>query len=124
MAEPGIPPVIGILGGSGLYDIDGLSDIAWTPVETPFGPPSDELLCGSLEGRKVVFLPRHGRGHRKSPSDLNFRANIYALKSLGVTDILSLSACGSFKEELTPGILPIIPTRTKTKPVYMGKLVV
>ncbi len=108
MIEPGTPPVIGILGGSGLYDIDGLSDITWAPVETPFGSPSDELLCGSLDGQRIVFLPRHGRGHRVPPSDLNFRANIYALKSLGVTEILSLSACGSFKEELAPGTFVLV----------------
>ncbi|MCH2486423.1 MAG: S-methyl-5'-thioadenosine phosphorylase, partial [Erythrobacter sp.] len=83
--------VIGIIGGSGLYDIEGLTETAWTAVSTPFGPPSDELLTGMLDGQKVVFLPRHGRGHKLSPSDLNFRANIFALKSLGVTEVLSLS---------------------------------
>ena len=108
MTEPGTPPVIGIIGGSGLYDIDGLSDAAWTAVDTPFGPPSDELLHGTLDGQKVVFLPRHGRGHRLSPSDLNFRANIFALKTLDVTEILSLSACGSFKEELAPGTFVLV----------------
>ncbi|NKB45072.1 MAG: S-methyl-5'-thioadenosine phosphorylase [Alphaproteobacteria bacterium] len=108
MAQAGTPPIIGIIGGSGLYDIDGLTDTAWIKVETPYGPPSDELLTGSLEGQGVVFLPRHGRGHKLSPSDLNYRANIYALKSLGVTEILSLSACGSFKEELPPGTFVLV----------------
>lgn len=108
MTQPGTPPVIGIIGGSGLYELDGLSGIEWTAVSTPFGAPSDELLCGVLDGQKVAFLPRHGRGHKISPSDLNFRANIYALKALGVTEILSLSACGSFKEELPPGTFVLV----------------
>ena len=108
MVQAGTPPVIGIIGGSGLYDIDGLSDTAWTSVKTPFGPPSDDLLTGAYQGQNVVFLPRHGRGHKLSPSDLNYRANIYALKSLGVTEVLSLSACGSFKEELAPGTFVLV----------------
>ena len=108
MAHPGTSPIIGILGGSGLYDIDGLTETAWTSVDTPFGAPSDELLTGMLEGQKVVFLPRHGRGHKLSPTDINFRANIYALKSVGVTEILSLSACGSFKENLAPGTFVLV----------------
>ena len=96
-------PVVGIIGGSGIYDIDGLEDTRWVTVDTPFGPPSDQLLTGALAGQRVVFLPRHGRGHRLSPSELPFRANIYALKALGVTEVLSLSACGSLREELPPG---------------------
>ncbi len=108
MVKPGVPPVIGLVGGSGLYDISGLSDTEWVEVETPFGPPSDALLRGTLNGQPVVFLPRHGRGHRLAPSDLNFRANIYALKSLGVTEVLSLSACGSFKEDLPPGTFVLV----------------
>ncbi len=108
MAHSGTPPIIGILGGSGLYDIDGLIDTTWTSVDTPFGAPSDQLLTGMLDGQKVVFLPRHGRGHKLSPSDINFRANIYALKSVGVTEILSLSACGSFKEDLSPGTFVLV----------------
>jgi 5'-methylthioadenosine phosphorylase len=96
-------PVIGIIGGSGLYQIDGLRDVEWRRVESPFGSPSDELCFGTLDGTRVVFLPRHGRGHRISPSEINFRANIDALKRTGVTDILSLSAVGSLKEELAPG---------------------
>jgi 5'-methylthioadenosine phosphorylase len=101
-------PVIGVIGGSGLYNIEGLTDTRWVKVETPWGDPSDELLTGSYEGLKVVFLPRHGRGHKLSPSSLNYRANIDALKRLGVTDILSMSAVGSLKEELPPGHFVIV----------------
>jgi 5'-methylthioadenosine phosphorylase len=97
-----------VIGGSGIYDIDGLEERRWVAVETPFGPPSDELLTGVLGGVRVVFLPRHGRGHKLSPSELPFRANLFALKALGVTEVLSLSACGSLREELPPGtfVLP------------------
>ena len=101
-------PVIGIIGGSGLYDIPGLERKSWRRVETPWGDPSDELLEGWLGGVRCVFLPRHGRGHRLGPSDLNYRANIDALKRVGVTDILSLSAVGSLKEELPPGHFVIV----------------
>jgi 5'-methylthioadenosine phosphorylase len=101
-------PVIGVIGGSGLYNIEGLTDTKWVKVETPWGDPSDELLTGSYEGIKVVFLPRHGRGHKLSPSSLNYRANIDALKQLGVTDVLSMSAVGSLKEELPPGHFVIV----------------
>ena len=104
---PGTPPVIGVIGGSGVYEIDGLANTRWERVDTPFGEASDELLFGELDGQKLVFLPRHGRGHRIPPSELNFRANIDALKRAGVTEILSLSACGSFKEELPPGTFVI-----------------
>ena len=103
-----ITPVIGIIGGSGLYDIEGLTDTRWERVETPWGAPSDELLIGEFEGVKAVFLPRHGRGHKISPSGLNYRANIDALKRVGVTDILSLSAVGSLKAELPPGHFVIV----------------
>lgn len=103
-----IEPVIGIIGGSGLYDIDGLEDKAWRQVDTPWGPPSDALLEGRLGGVKCVFLPRHGRGHRTSPTHLNYRANIDALKRAGCTDVLSLSAVGSLKEELPPGHFVIV----------------
>ncbi|WP_164015716.1 S-methyl-5'-thioadenosine phosphorylase [Pyxidicoccus trucidator] len=96
-------PVIGILGGSGLYQIEGLKDVTWKKVASPFGEPSDELCFGTLEGHRVVFLPRHGRGHRVAPSDINYRANIDALKRSGVTDLLSLSAVGSLREDLPPG---------------------
>ncbi|MDG2243741.1 MAG: S-methyl-5'-thioadenosine phosphorylase [Rhodospirillaceae bacterium] len=108
MSQAGTPPVIGIIGGSGIYDIDGLKNTNWVDVRTPYGPPSDQLLTGTYADQNVVFLPRHGRGHKLSPSDLNYRANIYALKSLGVTEILSLSACGSFKEELPPGTFVLV----------------
>ena len=103
-----ITPVIGIIGGSGLYDIAGLTETRWQKVETPWGEPSDAFLCGVFAGTKVVFLPRHGRGHRLSPSGLNYRANIDAMKRLGVTDIISLSAVGSLKEELPPGHFVIV----------------
>ena len=102
------PPVIGVIGGSGIYDLDGLGAKQWRKVQTPFGDPSDELLHGELNGQKMVFLPRHGRGHKRSPSDLNYRANICALKMAGVTEILSLSACGALKEELAPGTFVIV----------------
>src|SRR5437773_2378991 len=101
-------PTLGILGGSGVYDIDGLTDARWTKVESPFGEPSDELLFGSLDGHRLVFLPRHGRGHRLSPSDINYRANIDALKRAGVTDVISISACGSLKPELPPGHFVVV----------------
>jgi 5'-methylthioadenosine phosphorylase len=103
-----ITPVIGIIGGSGLYDIAGLESKAWRRVHTPWGEPSDELLFGTLDGVQCVFLPRHGRGHRVSPTHLNYRANIDALKRSGVTDVLSLSAVGSLKEELPPGDFVIV----------------
>jgi 5'-methylthioadenosine phosphorylase len=93
---------IGIIGGSGLYNMDGLTDVTEVSVETPFGSPSEVFALGTLEGRKVAFLARHGKGHRILPSELNFKANIYALKSLGVTSILSVSAVGSLKEEHKP----------------------
>ena len=104
---PGTPPVIGVIGGSGVYEIDGLLNSRWERVDTPFGEASDELLFGELDGQNLVFLPRHGRGHRIPPSELNFRANIDAMKRAGVTEILSVSACGSFKEELPPGTFVI-----------------
>ena len=104
---PGTPPVIGVIGGSGVYDIDGLENTRWEAVASPFGEPSDELLFGTLEDQPMVFLPRHGRGHRIPPSELNYRANIDCLKRAGVTEIISLSACGSFKEELAPGTFVI-----------------
>jgi 5'-methylthioadenosine phosphorylase len=107
MAET-ITPVIGIIGGSGLYNIEGLTNTRWQKVETPWGAPSDELLTGEFDEAKVVFLPRHGRGHKVAPSDLNYRANIAALKQVGVTDILSLSAVGSLKAELPPGHFVIV----------------
>jgi 5'-methylthioadenosine phosphorylase len=101
-------PVIGIVGGSGVYDIDGLESKQWRRVETPFGEPSDELLFGTLDGQPLVFLPRHGRGHKIPPSELNFRANIDALKRAGVTEIVSVSAVGSLAEDLPPGTFVIV----------------
>jgi 5'-methylthioadenosine phosphorylase len=104
-----IQPVIGVIGGSGLYAIEGLLQGAeWRRVETPWGEPSDALLCGTLDGVPCAFLPRHGRGHPLSPSGINYRANIEALKRLGVTDVLSLSAVGSLREELPPGQFVIV----------------
>ncbi len=99
---------IGIIGGSGVYDIEGLANTRWEKVESSFGEPSDELLFGELNGLELVFLPRHGRGHRIPPSEINFRANIDALKRVGVTDILSVSAVGSLREDLTPGTFVIV----------------
>jgi 5'-methylthioadenosine phosphorylase len=94
---------LGIIGGSGLYSIEGLEDSQWIKVDTPWGSPSDEILRAKLNGKEVFFLPRHARGHKINPSNINFRANIDALKQLGVTDILSMSAVGSLKEDLEPG---------------------
>jgi len=95
--------VIGIIGGSGVYQIDALEDATWTSVDSPFGTPSDEILIGHLDGVKMAFLPRHGRGHVHTPSTVPYRANIDALKRVGVTDVISVSACGSFREEMAPG---------------------
>jgi len=100
--------ILGILGGSGVYDIDGLTNTRWEKVESSFGEPSDELLFGELNGQEMVFLPRHGRGHRIPPSEINFRANIDALKRAGVTDVISVSAVGSLKEELKPGMFVVV----------------
>jgi 5'-methylthioadenosine phosphorylase len=100
--------VIGIIGGSGIYDLPGLTGLRQELVETPWGAPSDALRFGSLGGREIVFLPRHGRGHSLSPSGINYRANIAALKRAGVTDLVSLSACGSYKAELSPGLFVLV----------------
>lgn len=99
---------IGVIGGSGVYDIDGLVNTHWEKVATPFGEPSDELLFGELGGQRLVFLPRHGRGHKIPPSEINFRANIDALKRAGVTDVISVSAVGSLRELLAPGTFVIV----------------
>lgn len=98
---------IGIIGGSGLYEMEGLSGVRTTKVETPFGDPSDEIVLGELGGVGLAFLPRHGRGHRILPSEINFRANIHALKKLGVERIISVSAVGSMKEKIEPGHIVI-----------------
>src|ERR1035437_9752553 len=100
--------VIGVIGGSGVYDIEGLENKRWTRVLSPFGEASDELLFGELRGQRMVFLPRHGRGHRIPPTEINFRANIDALKRSGVTDLISVSAVGSLRENLRPGIFVIV----------------
>jgi 5'-methylthioadenosine phosphorylase len=99
---------IAIIGGSGIYDIDGLVDAKWTDVETPWGAPSDQVLTGTLNGVDMVFLPRHGRGHVYSPTTVPYRANIDALKRLGVTDVISVSACGSFRDEMAPGDFVVV----------------
>lgn len=95
--------VLGILGGSGLYDLPGLQNQRRAPMETPWGEPSSDLFYGDIDGLPIVFLPRHGQGHRVPPSGINYRANIDALKRAGVTDLISVSACGSFRENLPPG---------------------
>ncbi len=110
---------IGIIGGSGLYAIDGLEDQEWRTVESPWGPPSDEILFGRIGDVQLRFLPRHGRGHRIAPSDLNARANVDALKRSGCTDILSISSIGSLREELAPGRFVVVDQfidRTKGRP--------
>ena len=103
-----IQPVIGLIGGSGLYDIEGLEDRAWRRLDSPWGEPSDELLFGRLAGVSCVFLPRHGRGHRVPPSELNYRANIDVLKRAGCTEVVSLSAVGSLNGDLPPGHFVIV----------------
>ena len=100
--------VLGVIGGSGLYEIEGLTNAYWTKVETPWGEPSDELLIGELDGLKLVFLPRHGRGHPLPPTAVNARANIDALKQSGCTDVISLSAVGSLREGLSPGTFVVV----------------
>lgn len=115
-----IQPVrIGVIGGSGLYQMEGLTNVEERHISTPFGDPSDAIIVGLLEGERVAFLPRHGRGHRIAPSEVNSRANIYALKTLGVEQIISVSACGSLREHLRPGEI-VIPDQlfdfTKRRP--------
>lgn len=100
--------ILGVIGGSGLYDIDGLHNKRWVSITSPFGEASDDLLFGELDGMELVFLPRHGRGHLIPPSEINYRANIDVLKRAGVTDIISVSAVGSLKEELSPGMFVIV----------------
>ncbi len=101
-------PVIGVIGGSGVYELDDLEDTKWVDISSPFGSPSDAVLMGRLGDVQMVFLPRHGRGHKISPSEINYRANIDVLKRAGVTEILSVSACGSFEEKLAPGTFVIV----------------
>ena len=100
--------MLGIIGGSGVYEIDGLQDAQWQSVDSPWGAPSDDILTGTLDGVAMAFLPRHGRGHVHSPTTVPYRANIDALKRLGVTDVISVSACGSFREEMAPGHFVIV----------------
>ena len=100
--------MLAVIGGSGVYDIEGLKNARWIKAESSFGRPSDEFLMGELGGESVVFLPRHGRGHRLPPTQINYRANIDALKRLGVTDIVSVSAVGSLREHLSPGMFVIV----------------
>jgi 5'-methylthioadenosine phosphorylase len=100
--RPAPDPALGVLGGSGLYEMEGLEDIRWVRVRTPFGEPSDAYCTGRFAGRRVIFLPRHGRGHRLTPSELNYRANIYGMKMLGARALVSISAVGSMKEEIHP----------------------
>jgi 5'-methylthioadenosine phosphorylase len=116
---------IGIIGGSGLYEIEGFTTQEWAPVETPFGAPSDEFLTGQLSGRDVVFLPRHGRGHRLMPSELNHRANIWAMKHLGVSWIISASAVGSLQPHYAPCHIVLIDqfidnTKQSTTHTFFG----
>jgi len=116
---------IGIIGGSGLYAMEGFADVREVAVETPFGSPSDTLMVGTLEGRRVSFLPRHGRGHRLLPSELNFQANIFAMKLLGVERILSVSAVGSLKEAYAPlhMLIPdqLVDRTTQRKSTFFGR---
>lgn len=100
--------ILGVIGGSGVYDLPGMEDVREERVTSPWGEPADALRIGRIGSTQVVFLPRHGRGHRLSPSDINYRANIDAMKRAGVTDIISLSACGSFREELHPGLFVLV----------------
>jgi 5'-methylthioadenosine phosphorylase len=100
--------MLGVIGGSGVYNIEGLENTRWVKAASSFGAPSDEVLVGELAGQSIAFLPRHGRGHRIPPSEINFRANIDALKRLGVTDIISVSAVGSLREHLAPGTFVIV----------------
>ena len=122
-------PVIGVIGGSGLYEIEGLTEVKEIVVETPFGAPSDAYITGTLGGAKMVFLPRHGRGHRYLPSEVNYRANIYGMKTLGVEQIISVSAVGSMKEKIVPGHI-VIPdqffdrTQGKRASTFFGNGVV
>jgi 5'-methylthioadenosine phosphorylase len=110
--------VVGVIGGSGLYEIEGLSDIKEVEIETPFGSPSDKFITGKLGDVDMVFLPRHGRGHRITPSEINYRANIYGMKKLGVGRIISVSAVGSMRVEIEPGHIVVVDQfidRTKAR---------
>jgi 5'-methylthioadenosine phosphorylase len=125
---PQIKAKIGVIGGTGLYDIEGLTGVREVNVDTPFGPPSDSIVVGRLGGVGIAFLPRHGKGHRISPTEVPSRANIYALKSLGVEHIIAINSCGSFKEDIRPGHL-LIPdqiidrTRRRVNTFFGGGIV-
>ena len=121
-------PAIGVLAGSGFYELPGVTGLETIELDTPFGPPSDRLTIGRLAGRRIVFLPRHGRGHRLLPSELNARANVYALKQLGATHVVSISAVGSLREAIAPGDV-VVPRqlidRTVARPsTFFGQGVV
>ena len=119
MTNPQSELTIGVIGGSGLYEMEGLSEVREIALATPYGPPSDAYITGKLGGIRLVFLPRHGRGHRISPSEINFRANIWGLKKLGVSRILSVSAVGSLREDIVPGHFVVIDQfidRTRHRP--------
>src|ERR1700723_879081 len=103
--------VLGVIGGSGIYDVAGLENPRWENISTPWGEPSDAMLMGRLNGVDMLFLPRHGRGHVHSPTSINYRANIDALKRAGATDIISVSACGSLRANLPPGMLGVAGPR-------------
>lgn len=105
---PGTKAILGVIGGSGIYDLPGLENLREHVVSSPWGEPSDTLRTGQIAGRDIVFLPRHGRGHRIGPSQINYRANIDAMKRMGVTDLVSLSACGSYRSELYPGLFVLV----------------
>jgi 5'-methylthioadenosine phosphorylase len=100
--------VLGIIGGSGFYTLPGLANAQWRTIESPWGAPSDQVLFADIDGLPIRFLPRHGRGHKISPSEINYRANVDCLKRAGVTDLVSISACGSFKEHLAPGVFVLV----------------
>ncbi len=124
MADAGQEPVLGVLGGSGIYALEGLEGARWEKVESPFGTPSDELLIGDYAGLRLVFLPRHGRGHTIPPSEIDYRANLDALKRAGVTDLLSVGACGSLREELAPGTTVLVDQfvdRTRRRSSFFGR---
>jgi 5'-methylthioadenosine phosphorylase len=124
MGDPGQEPVLGVLGGSGVYALDGLEGARWEKVESSFGTPSDELLIGEYAGLRLVFLPRHGRGHTLPPSEIDYRANLDALKRAGVTDLLSVSACGSLREDLAPGTTVLVDQfvdRTRRPASFFGR---
>ena len=121
-------PVVGVIGGTGVYEIDGLQNAQWVNIRSEFGEPSDELLIGDLGGVRLAFLPRHGRGHRLMPTEINYRANIEVLKRAGAAQVISFSAAGSLQEELTPGTFVIVDqfvdrTFARKKTFFGGGLV-